>query len=90
MFRALFYTALTPHQVNILVEDSGHIFITDFSLAKITKNPNSARSTSSQCGFTMRWVAPEVWLNEEDYSEKADVFSFAMVMIEVRHRQYTT
>ena len=77
MFRILPHTALTPHQANILVEESGHVLIADFGLTKVTKNLNS-----------MRWVAPEVW-NEGSYSEKADIFSFAMVMIEVRHRQYT-
>lgn len=72
-----------PGQANILVENSGHVRIADFGLAKITKNPNSIRSASYQNGFTIRWAAPEV-LGEGEYSKKADIFSFAMVMIEVR------
>ena len=84
MFRALFATALRPHQTNILVENSGHILIKDFYLAKITQNPDSVRSASPQDGFSILWAAPEVWSNG-DYNEKADVFSFAMVMIEVHH-----
>ena len=42
------------------------------------------RSASSQHGNTPRWAAPEV-LEEGIYSKEADIFSFAMVMIEVRH-----
>jgi len=79
----LFHTALTHNQPNILVEKSGHIWIADFGLSKITKNPVSVRNASCQSGFSMRWAAPEV-LNKQDYSKKADVFSLAMVMIEVR------
>ena len=85
MFLVSFRTALTPHQTNILVEDSGHIVIADFGLAEITRDLNPARSPKPS---TLRWVAPEVWV-EGGYSEKADIFSFAMVMIEVRHQQYT-
>lgn len=74
---------LTPGQANILVEENGHIRIADFGLTKITKNPHSIRSGSYQNGFTMRWVAPEVW-SKGEYSEEADIFSFAMVTIEAR------
>ena len=64
------------------MEDSGRVRIADFGLAKLTKNLHSLRSASHQGGLTMRWAAPEVW-KEEEYSKKADVFSLAMVMIEV-------
>ena len=66
------------------MESSGNVRIADFGLAKITHNPDSIRNHSIQNGLTMRWAAPEVW-NEGKYSEKADIFSFAMVMIEVHH-----
>ena len=79
----LAHTMMTPNQPNILVENSGHIRIADFGLAKVTKNLNSVRTASHQKGYTMRWVAPEVWNNGE-YSEKADIYSFALVAIEVR------
>ena len=67
------------------MEDSGHVRIADFGLARITRDLNSTRTASYQAGFTMRWAAPEVLIGEE-YGNKADVFSFAMVMIEVRRR----
>ena len=35
----------------------------------------------------MRWAAPEL-LNKGAYSEKADVYSLALVMIEVCHTEY--
>jgi len=41
------------------------------------------RSISLQRGHTLRWTAPEV-LNGGKYSKEADIFAFAMVMIEVR------
>lgn len=67
------------------MDDNDCARIVDFGLAKVTKNLNSIRSASGQSGLTMRWAAPEVW-DKLEYSEKADVFSFSMVMIEVRHR----
>ena len=78
-----FHIVFTPDQANILVEETGRIRIADFGLTKITKNPYSVKSGSYQNGFTMRWVAPEVW-SKGEYSEEADIFSFAMVTIEVR------
>ena len=67
------------------MEDTGHILIADFGLSEITKNSNSVQDSSPQIGLTCRWAAPEV-LERGDYSEEADIFSFAMVMIEVRRR----
>jgi serine/threonine protein kinase len=71
-------------QPNILVDDSGHARLVDFGLATVTRNLDSMRSASCQHGYTARWAAPEV-LDEGAYSKEADVFSLAMVMIEVRH-----
>ena len=68
------------------MDDSGNARIADFGLATVTQNLDSTRSASCQHGYTARWTAPEV-LNEGICSKEADVFSFAMVMIEVRHGQ---
>ncbi|KAF9645418.1 kinase-like protein, partial [Thelephora ganbajun] len=67
---------------NVLVDDSGHARIADFGLAMVTRNLDSIPSASCHHGHTPRWTAPEV-LSDEKYSKEADVFSFAMVMIEV-------
>ena len=81
-------TALTPPQLNILVDDSGRARIADFGLTKVTRNPDSIQSATLQHGYSPRWTAPEV-LNEGDASKKSDIFSFAMVMIEVCYGWYT-
>ena len=65
------------------MDTAGHARITDFGFATITQNLDSLRSASGGHGHTARWTAPEI-LNEGTRSKEADVFSFAMVMIEVR------
>jgi len=65
------------------MDDSGHACIADFGLAMLTHNSDSMQSATLQQGHTPRWAAPEV-LSEGTYSKEADIFSFAMVMIEVR------
>jgi serine/threonine protein kinase len=81
-----FATVLTPRKPNILVNDFGHALITDFGLAAVARNLDSILSAPPQCGHTKRWAAPEI-LDEGPNSKEADVFAFAMVMIEVRHGQ---
>jgi serine/threonine protein kinase len=65
------------------VDSAGHARITDFGLARVTQNLDSMRSASDDHGHTLRWTAPEILNNQGTYSKEADVFSFAMVMIEV-------
>ena len=83
--RSCFTLVMTRAQPNILVDTSGHARITDFCLATVTQNLDSMRSASGGPGHTARWTAPEILNEGEAYSREADVFSFAMVMIEVRH-----
>jgi len=77
-----FTKIFTLIQQNILVDNAGRVCIADFGLAKVTQNLDSVPSDSRHHGLTLRWAAPEV-LKEETYSKEADIFSFAMVMIEV-------
>jgi serine/threonine protein kinase len=80
--------ALTLGQPNILVDDSGCPRITDFGLAMVTQNQDSIRSAQGEHAHTARWTAPEILNDQGTYSKEADVFSFAMVVVEVR-RGYT-
>ena len=76
-FRISFIGALQP---NILVDGSGCARITDFGLAR---NQEIIYQTTMSNGHTARWTAPEILDGENTVSKEADVFAFAMVMIEV-------
>jgi len=80
-----FVTALTCIQSNILIDGSGFARITDFGLATVTKNLDSVRSASDYQGQAARWTAPEILKDNGAFTTAVDVFSFAMVMIEVRY-----
>jgi len=77
---------LTPNQSNILVDTAGHAMITDCGLVMVTQNLNSIRGAPDEHGDSTRWISPEILANQGTFSKEADVFSFAMVMIEVRCR----
>ena len=71
--------------MNILVEvvdDIPHARIADFGIAIVTKNLDSIRPPTRQEAHTPRWSAPEI-LHEENPSKESDIYSFAMVTIEV-------
>ena len=72
-------------QMNILVEvvdNVPHARIVDFGIAVVTKNANSIRPATLQRANTPRWSAPEI-LREQSPTKESDIYSFAMVMIEV-------
>lgn len=66
------------------MDAAGHARITDFGLALVTQNLDSIRNASGEHEQSGRWIAPEILDGRGTYSEEADVFSFAMVTIEVR------
>jgi len=80
-----FTTLLTLGQLDILIDDSGRARISDFGLSRVTWNQESVEAVPLPLGYTPGWTAPEV-LTEEVLTKEADIFSFAMVTIEVRHR----
>ena len=87
--RSHFTTILTSSQPNILIDTTSRARITDFGLAMVTQNLDLIRSASAEYGHSARWIAPEILNGRGTYSKEADVFSFAMVTIEVRSGQLT-
>ena len=76
--------------MNILVEvvhGIPHARIADFGIAIVTKNLDSVRPDTRQEVHTPRWSAPEIFLGKNP-SKESDVYSFAMVAIEV-HREWS-
>eukprot|EP00026_Physarum_polycephalum_P001472 Phypoly_transcript_01474.p1 GENE.Phypoly_transcript_01474~~Phypoly_transcript_01474.p1 ORF type:complete len:947 (+),score=238.69 Phypoly_transcript_01474:130-2970(+) len=66
---------------NLLVDDNWQVKVADFGLATV----KSRTFAKTMCGTT-GWVAPEV-LAEQGYTEKADVYSFAIILWELLTRQ---
>ena len=76
-------TVLTSRKSNILVDAAGHARVADFGLATVTQDLDSIRNGLDEHEQWARWVAPEILDVRDTYSKEADVFSFAMVTIEV-------
>ena len=81
---SLLTVQFTSRQSNILVDSGGHARITDFGLAVVTQDLELIRSGSDECEDSVRWIAPEILDGRGTHSKEGDVFSFGMVMIEVR------
>ena len=63
-----------------MVGADGRARITDFGLSQDQGAVEEAGATS---GGTARWTAPEILQGRGAPSKQADIFSFAMVMVEV-------
>jgi len=63
------------------VDDTGHARLTDFGLAGVASDSGPAASATN--GHAVRWAAPEVLATEQSVSQESDVYSWAMVVIEV-------
>ena len=70
-------------QPNILIDDTGRARITGFGLTTVSCDLDLI---SEEIGYATRWTAPEIIKGEKSRSKEADVFAFAMVMIEVHHK----
>jgi serine/threonine protein kinase len=67
---------------NILMADGGQVKIADFGLAKLMSPEQSALFTTMR--GTRGYLAPE-WLRNAAISDRADVYSFGMVLLELVH-----
>ncbi|KAL6846467.1 hypothetical protein ACP4OV_023915 [Aristida adscensionis] len=65
---------------NILLADGGQVKIADFGLAKLMSPEQSALFTTMR--GTRGYLAPE-WLSSAAISDRADVYSFGMVLLEL-------
>jgi len=65
----------------VLVDDSGHALIMGFSRV-IIEGQDTAENGSEESGLNVQWTAPEI-LSKGAFSKRGDIFSFAMLMVEV-------
>ena len=94
-YHVSFATLLTEHaQPNILINDDNNAVLCDFGLASITADAESAHASTVNSAGSIRWMAPERLSIFDGSSEPApnslrvtkesDMYSLAMVVIEVR------
>jgi len=69
---------------NLLVDENFKVKVADFGLAKLL-NSHESQTEMTACG-TPAYTAPEV-LRNEVYTEKADIFSYALVLWELVTRE---
>ncbi|KAG8903262.1 hypothetical protein FRC01_009260, partial [Tulasnella sp. 417] len=64
---------------NLLINESGHVMLCDFGLAKSTY---AQTSTALKGAGTFRWQSPELWDNAPR-TFASDVYAFSMTIVEV-------
>ena len=67
---------------NLLVDNNLYVKVADFGLSKVVQD----FQTMTEGLGTFQWMSPEVLANSR-YSDKADVYSFGIVLWECSARQ---
>ena len=65
--------------LNVLVDGNWTVKVADFGLSKLMSKEHT---TMTQGAGTVEWIAPEVFISQ-DYTYKADVYSYAIICWEV-------
>ena len=75
-------------QANVVVDASGNARITDFGHTRVAQDIILPGSADGRQGCTTRWAAPEVLRDDSQVTKESDIFSFGMVIIEVKSDRY--
>jgi serine/threonine protein kinase len=70
---------------NILLTENFTVKICDFGMARLKLHSTHIETQHANAG-TPAWMAPEV-LRGEHFDEKADVYSFSIILWEILHRK---
>ena len=74
---------------NILLNASHQAKVTDFGMSKIAaSNPSMTRSKVTQCPGTLVYMPPEALRPQPRYSDKIDVFSIGVLLLQIITRNF--
>ncbi|KXN93025.1 Serine/threonine-protein kinase sepA, partial [Leucoagaricus sp. SymC.cos] len=69
---------------NVLVNTTGRACIADFGVSRITINPMlSMTLTAASAGYTTRWAAPELLIDNSLPTRASDIWAFGCVCFEI-------
>ena len=68
---------------NILLIGGCRAKITDFGMSKLTLNVSSSLSSLTQVPGCPVYMPPEAWISPPIYTEKLDIFSFGVLMLQI-------
>ncbi|MCC6932187.1 MAG: serine/threonine protein kinase [Deltaproteobacteria bacterium] len=67
---------------NILIDDDGHVMLTDFSLAKELEEKNGLSDTGEVVG-RLNYMSPRIFRGMKDYDISCDIYSFGILAYEL-------
>lgn len=67
---------------NVLIAHDGHIYLTDFGLARIASAGESTLSSDMMLG-TPQYISPEQAMGKRDLDEGTDIYSFGVLVYEL-------